>query len=239
LEATSTYLSVIPRYEKKPKKYVLISVTSLLVRVSFTVLYVLFLDLGISGVIYGHITGAVISLVGYGLASKKYLSFQFSKSEAKEIIKFALPIVPGLLLVGFWGPISRNLIADYFSIATLGLFAFAIRIAAIMEVLNGAIRMAWSPILFESFKKSTFKKDTERISKMMGILALIGAIGITLLAPEVVKYIGTTEYSESAILIGFLTLAGIIDMLNRLRGFGPLILKRTFILTVAEIVKIL
>src|SRR5690606_37020273 len=44
LEATSTYLSVIPRYEKKPKKYVLISVTSLLVRVSFTVLYVLFLD---------------------------------------------------------------------------------------------------------------------------------------------------------------------------------------------------
>src|SRR5690554_2044258 len=155
LEASSVYLSVIPRYDKKPKLFVGISISSLLIRVSFTIIYVLILDLGIAGVIYGHITGAIVSLIGYGVASKKYLAIQFSKSDAKEIVKFAFPIVPGLLLIGLWGPISRNLISEYFSLATLGLFAFAIRIAAVMEILNGAIRMAWSPMLFEKDRKST------------------------------------------------------------------------------------
>jgi len=238
LEASSVYLSVIPRYDKKPKLFVGISISSLLIRVSFTIIYVLILDLGIAGVIYGHITGAIVSLIGYGVASKKYLAIQFSKSDAKEIVKFAFPIVPGLLLIGLWGPISRNLISEYFSLATLGLFAFAIRIAAVMEILNGAIRMAWSPMLFENFKNPSFVKDTERISKMVGMLAVSGAIGVILLAPEIAKYVGTKEFEESAILIGFLTFAGIIEVLNRLRGFGPLILKKTYILTVVEIVRI-
>ncbi len=236
MEAIFTYLSVIPRFEKKPKTYVAISVSALFIRIASTILYVLVMDLGIAGVIYGHITGAIISLLLYSFASRKYLSFHFSYEIAKKITKFAVPIVPGLLLIGFWGPLSRNLIAKYYSLEFLGLFAFAIRIASVMEILNGAIRMAWNPLIFENFNKPNFKKDTQNISRLMGILAIGGASGITLLAPEISTYIGTEEYDKSALLIGFLCLTGIVEILKRLRGFGPLISNKTGLLTLAEAV---
>jgi O-antigen/teichoic acid export membrane protein len=73
----------------------------------------------------------------------------------------------------------------------------------------------------------------------MGILAIGGASGVTLLAPEISTYIGTEEYEKSALLIGFLCLTGIIEILNRLRGFGPLISNNTGLLTLAEAIGII
>lgn len=234
--AIYTYLGIIPRYDKRPKLYVLITVSSLLIRVGSTILYVLFLKVGIIGVIYGHITGSIASTILNIIASWKYIGFCFNWKDAKAIIKFSIPIVPGLLIVGFWHPLSRNLVSKYFSIETVGLLSFAVRITSVMTIINGAIHLAWGPMLFENHKKPSFNKDVFRISMLSAIILFYGAIFLTLLAPEICLYIGTAEYVDSAVLIGFLSFNGILEILGRLRGFGPLILKKTYLLTIIEII---
>ncbi len=233
-----TYLGVIPRYEKRPKVYVAINVSSLLVRLGTTILYILVLDLGIAGVLYGHLTGAFVASVSNFIVSYKYIGLHFNLREANRIIKFSTPIVPGLLIVGFWQPLSRSIMANYFSIKEVGLFAFAIRITSVLQMLNLAVKLAWNPMIFENYKKESFKKDLYKISKSMGILSLSAVICLTLLAPEIALYIGTTEYAESGVLIGFLSLAGVLEILRRLRGFGPLIQKKTYLLSLNEFIGI-
>jgi O-antigen/teichoic acid export membrane protein len=231
------YLSVIPRYDKKPKLYVIITAVSLLIRIGSTIIYVLVFDAGVAGVIYGHITGSVISTILNGIVSWKYLGFVFSWQEAKEIIRFSVPIVPGLLLIGLWNPLSRYLVSKFFSIETVGLLSFAVRITSVMAILNSAIHLAWNPLLFENYKKVTFKADVYKISRLVSVVALFGSIVLTLLSPEISIYIGTPEYAESAVLIGFLALNGSLEVLTRMRGFGPLVQKKTYILTVTEFIR--
>jgi O-antigen/teichoic acid export membrane protein len=159
-----TYLGVIPRYDKKPKLYILITVISLLIRIGSTIVFVLVLKTGIVGVICGNIAGAVTSTILNGIASWKYIGIYFNVKDAREIFKFAVPIVPGLLLIGLWNPLSRNLVSKYFSIQTVGLLSFAVRITSVMEIINSALGLAWNPLLFENYKKPTFKKDVYKIS---------------------------------------------------------------------------
>ncbi|HPM02270.1 MAG TPA: oligosaccharide flippase family protein, partial [Candidatus Cloacimonadota bacterium] len=235
--ALYTYLGIIPRYDKKPKLFVLITAVSLLIRIGSTILYVLVFDAGVAGVIYGHITGSAISTILNGIVSWKYLGFVFNWQDAKEIIRFSVPIVPGLLLIGLWNPLSRSLVSKFFSIETVGLLSFAVRITSVMAILNSAIHLAWNPLLFENYKKDTFKADVYRISRLVSVVALFGSIVLTLLSPEICIYIGTPEYAESAILIGFLALNGSLEVLTRMRGFGPLVQKKTYLLTATELIR--
>lgn len=239
LSSLYTYLSVIPRYDKKPKLYVAINIASLLVRVGSTIAYVLYFKWGVTGVIAGHITGSVVSLVLNAVVSWKYIGLHFIWPYAKKIAKFAIPIVPGLLIIGFWNPLSRSLIANHYSMETVGYLGFALRITSLLMIINSAVKLAWNPMLFEEYNKPTFKKNLKQISDSVGIIVYWGIISLTLLSPEIVKYIGTAEYSQSVILIGFLSLQGGLEILRRLRGFGPLLNNKTYILTFNEIVGIL
>ena len=239
LSAVYTYLGIIPRFEKKPKTFVTISTISLLIRVSSTIFFVLILKTGIIGVIYGHISGSFASTIMNGVISAKYIGFKFDLKEAKAITKFSLPLAPGLLLIGMWNPLSRSIIANYFSIQVVGLFSFAARITSILMILNQAINFAWKPILFESYKNDKFKEDFKRISTFSGLVAFYGVLILILTSPEISLYIGTKEYAEAYILVGFLALRKVFEVLAGMRGFGPLISNKTYILTGIEILCIL
>ena len=235
IAAIGTYLGVIPRYTNQQKTFVLISAISLLIRAGSTVFFILTLNTGIVGVIYGQIIGASFSLVFNAWITKKYIVSHFQWSEIKSIVHFAFPIVPGVLLIGLWQPFSRSLISKFYSMEDVGLLSFAVRITSVLEIANYGIRYAWLPMLFENHEKENFKTEVTKISKLVGVLAFTAAIALTLLSPEIAKYIGTKEYQESSILIGFLAFSSVFEILRNVRGFGPFILKKTYLLTLAEI----
>jgi len=236
--AIYTYLGVIPRYDDKPKLYVIINASAIIIRVASTICYVLVFKTGIAGVLYGHITGALSATIMNGIVTAKYLGLFFNFREVKAISKYAMPLVPGLLLIGLWNPLSRNIISQFFSVATLGLFSFAIRITSVLQILQKSIHLSWNPMVFENYKNNNFNKEVTKISKFAGLIVFYALIVLTLISPEISLYVGTEEYAESYILIGFLGVRGIFEILKRLRGFGPLLEKKTYIMTITEIIGI-
>lgn len=236
LNALSTYLSIIPRYEKKPLLYVIVNFTSLLIRLISTIIFVLWLKVGIIGVVYGHICGDFTSLVFNAIISRKYLGLTFRKEYIPLILKFALPLVPGLLVIGLWGPVSRNLMNMFFSVSVVGLFAFANRFTAINSIFSGALRNAWQPMLFENINDRSFASQVKKIGGLTVFITLGIGISITLLAPELCLIIGTEAYQDSDVFIGFLSLSGTLGVLTQIRGFGPLIYNKTYIHSIVDIV---
>lgn len=239
LNAISTYLSVIPRYEKRPKLYVTINSISLFLRLCSTIFFVLFLKVGIIGVIYGHIVGDIASILFNGIASKKYLGLKFSKKEALLIIMYAFPLVPGLLAVGLWIPLSRNLTSYFFSVSVLGLYAFAARFASITSIFNGALKNTWQPILFENIKDKFFVTKIREIAGFSAMITLGIGVFLTSLSPELCLWVGTEKYAESAVFIGFLSLSGTFNVLSQLRGYGPFVNNKTYIHSAINIFSLL
>jgi O-antigen/teichoic acid export membrane protein len=239
VNAISTYLSIIPRYEKRPKLYVIVNSTSLFFRFCSTIIFVIFLKVGIIGVIYGHIVGDTTSILLNGLASKRYLQLNFSGKDAISIIKYAFPLVPGLLTVGLWNPLSRNLITTFFSVSVLGLYAFALRFASITSIFNGALRNTWQPILFENMKDKSFVTKIREIAGVSTIITVGIGVFITLLSPNLCFWIGTEKYMDSAILIGFLSLSGTFNVLSQIRGYAPLVNNKTYVHSLINIFSLL
>lgn len=239
ISAFSTYLGVIPRYDKRPKLYVLVNSVSLLFRLLSTILFVLVLKCGIVGVLYGHICGASLSLILNALVSRKFLVFRCSGEDAKLIFKYSLPIVPGLIVVGMWNPLFKGMMSLYFSVSAVGLYSFAARITSVATMFNGALRNAWRPMLFENISNREFISETHKISgKVSFVILSIGTV-LSLLSPEFCLIIGTEEYVESALLIPFMVFAGYCQINVQLRGFGPLINNKTYITSVVSIVSML
>lgn len=233
--AISTYLSVLPRYLKKAKLYVTYTAISLVIKLVSTIVYVVVMDLGVMGAVLGNLTGAIASTLLYASASATYLRPVFSTSDFSEISKFALPLVPGLLVVGMYQPAMRTMLSRVYSLQDLGLFSFALKLVTIMALVQNSIKLSWKPMLYENLKKDNFGKEYLRISAFVGKTLLTAGLIITLFAPELVQIIGTKEYYKSTQIVGLLVIGNIFANLISLRGFGFEVAKKTYMITLISL----
>jgi O-antigen/teichoic acid export membrane protein len=238
-DALSTYLSVIPRYENKPKKFIVISFISLFIKIITTIYFVVYLNTGIIGVLYGHLIGSIVSFINYYALSYKKISISFDIEYAKLMFKYALPLVPGVLILGFWGPLSRDLIAKNYSLEHVGVLSVALRIGSITELLNAAIKMAWNPMLFENMHKENFKHDLKKLSSKIAIIGLLLICFIALFSKYLFYIFGTDTYELAIPLIGLICFKNFINILSKVRGVSPYIDNKTYFLSFIEIISIL
>ena len=234
--AISTYLSVLPRYLKKAKVFVLYNAVSFTVKLLSTIFFVVVLKLGVAGAIWGNLAGAVTATILYSTASISYLRPMFSWAYLKSISAFSLPLVPGLLLTTLYGPTMRTTLARVYSLEHLGLFSFATKIVTVMALFETSMRMSWKPMLYENIGKKYFGDDYLRISTFMGKVLLAMGILIAAFSPELIHIIGTAEYFDASKLVGILLIGNIFKNLNMLRGFGFEVAKKTYLLSIVRIV---
>jgi O-antigen/teichoic acid export membrane protein len=236
VSAISTYLSVIPRYLKRAKQYVILSSIVILVRVFSTIFFVLILRIGIKGILLGHLAGATSGLLLYGWEARKLLSTKFDFGDLKAILKFSIPLVPGLFIYGLWQPLSRKLIVEMTTIETLGIVSFSLKLLGFLALAQSAIRLAWRPLLFESFTKPEFKQEISKISKDIGVYLLSFSFFFIIFGTEVVHLIGTDKYYNASLILGLLAIEWIILILFNIRGVGPLVNKKTYINSIVEFI---
>lgn len=228
ISAISTYLSILPRYEKKAGRFVLFNIITLIVKLTSTIVFVVIAKLGIKGVLLGHIAGAMTSCILYGLFAMKYLKLEFSYREAKEIIRFSLPLFPGVILIGVYQPLMRTLIARVYDVNTLAIFSFAIRISTILVIVSTGIRLAWRPMLYENLNKKSFGIQYGKISSFAASALLMLGIATISFSREIVALIGTSQYFDSVKILGFIIIGNILWNLDSLRGFGFEVAKKTY-----------
>ena len=97
IDGVATYISVIPRYTKKAKQYVVNNVSSILIRVLSTIFCVCVLNTGIVGVLYGHIIGTLSCLLLNAIISKQFLAFSFNFQDSKLIFWYSIPLIPSII----------------------------------------------------------------------------------------------------------------------------------------------
>ena len=229
LDGISSYLNVIPRYTEKAKAYVIINACAILVRAASTIVYVVVLDTGIAGVLYGHMTGTVLAIVSNIILSRKYLGFTFSVKDLRLIFNYAILLMPGVIITALWVPTIRKSIEDIFSVAIVGQFAMAASITSLATMFKGALMNAWRPLLFERRNDPAFFGEVRRNSSTVAFVILTLSCFLTLFSYEICLIIGTEEFVQSMVFIPFLCMVGYLQAVTQLRGFGPLITDHTYI----------
>ncbi len=233
--AVNTFLSFIPRYDNRPKVYVAVGVISILVKLLFSLLFVLVWEKGLSGVLYGYICGNIASIFMYSVVSWHYFKPVFSWKYAGKLMVYALPLLLGSVFVEVWKPWLRHLMIMYYPVAVVGFYAFSIRLTSVNMIVHGAFKTAWKPLLFE--KKDDFVRGgtMKRVSGLVALVSIIMGCMIACYAKEATILIGSRDYLDSVQITGLLAVSGIFQMMCELRGFGPYIDNRTYVVTIANV----
>ena len=223
------FLTVVMRYVKKPLLYGLFSLIQIIVTLGTSILYVVYMKMGIVGVFYGQLTGfaaAALVMLWYSFGSK-ILGLNWDRAVLLRYLKFSLPLLPGMFSSWANNYVNRFVMLSYLTLAEIGLYTVAFRIASVFRLLEDAIKMAWGPFIFESLQKENHRELFKTVFNYAVILVFSLVVLLSLFAEEIFSIFATASYNEAihVMVIIFLSLG--LNVLVQIVLIGPAITKKT------------
>lgn len=206
------------RWELRSKEYAAVSLMYSLLLLGLTALATLVLNQGLMGVIAAQ---AIASLMGVLLCMgllRKSFTFKFDYTVLKSILRFSIPLVPAGLAVFINLYINRFALNHFGSLADVGLYSLANRIAGITTLLLIGVQAAITPLIYQNHSKATTPGEIATLFNGFTTVALLLCLGLSLFAEEIISLISGPEYLGSATLITILAPA---VLLSQLYVFAP------------------
>lgn len=193
------------------KWFGVLQVSSSLVNMLLSLLFVIILTQGAQGRIDAQvITGilaAIIALIW--LYKDKLLQIKVWKLQyIKEALLFGVPLIPHH--VGFFliSAVDRFVINQKLGLSDAGIYMVAVQLSSAMAIVFDAINKAYVPWLFERLKRDDHeeKKQIVKYTYLYFIIALLIAGIAFLIGPFFITLIAGDKYSEAGKVIGLLCL---------------------------------
>lgn len=188
------------RVEYKYKKMVAVTISIAVLTPALSILILTHTDLRAKAIIYGY-------LIVQCVFGAFFYIFQFIKGKIfcdkkywKYALKFNVPLIPHYLSLIVLGQSDRIMIKNICGDSDAGVYSFAYQIASAMNVLIAAINGSRVPWTYEQLRDRVYTQ-LRRISTLLCVLMGAIALIVSLLAPEVVRIIGTSDYAAAVYVI--------------------------------------
>ncbi len=129
----------------------------------------------------------------------------YNKKYWKYAVKFNVPLIPHYVSLIILGQSDRIMIKHYCGESDAGIYSFAYQIANMMSVFLSAINGVRVPWSYEKLKDRGYRKLKE-VTNYLCVLMGIITVGVALLAPDLVKVFGTSEYEKAIFVIPIVSL---------------------------------
>ena len=195
--------------QRVENRYVMMVIITLLQSVVTPILSLYLLtqtDLRANAVIWGF-------LISQSLFGLFFYVYQFIKGKCfydgkywKHGLVYNIPLIPHYLSLVVLGQIDRVLIGHYCGKDKSGIYGLAYQVSMLMNVIIGGINGALVPWIYEKFKVKDFCSVKKEANRIIFLIALLTAMAM-LVAPELIKIIGTPEYYEAIWIIPAVSLS--------------------------------
>ncbi len=213
------------QYEQKPIKYLMLSLFQFLGVLILNVLFIVFLDKNIFGVLYSKF---IIFLILYFISGSFVLwraAVLPSILLLKKLMKYSLPLV----LTGFVMPIltvsDRYFLNLFVSIDEIGIYSIAYKFGMLINMLLVVpLQRTLIPMIYQSGMDQNNQKIYRDAMFYYALIGCLFLLAMDVLAPSFLQYFATKDYVSGAAIIPWITLAYFI---NGFRSFfrSSLILK--------------
>ncbi|MBI5648832.1 MAG: polysaccharide biosynthesis C-terminal domain-containing protein [Chloroflexi bacterium] len=216
------------RMQRRPKMTVVLSLIFNLLNVPFIIVFVAFLQWGISGVYVVQIITAVAGTITCVVLMRDWLSpTYFHLLRLRKMIRYSLPLIPGTLAFWVVSFSDRFFVQVYTNTEEVGLYQVGSSMAGLIALATGAFQTAWVP-----FSMSIHKRDDANMvyaSVLLSYLWLTSLIStfLALLAPEAIRLIATERYVGASPVVGILAFGYVMMGLGSISTLGPSIVKKT------------
>ena len=201
---SQTSLSSMLRFLGKPYHYLTVQLFQVLLTLIAILIFVLVFDKGLVGVFLGGAVGTFCGFfVAFIMLAGRILQFPL-KSVLGEILLYAIPQIPAVVLN--WGQtqIGRYCINLYLSLREQGIYSVGFAIASTLIVATTAFRLAYDPFALSVMKKPDAPLIYAKTYKLYICIFGIVLSFLSALSQPIVQIIFPDAYADSHCLIPLL-----------------------------------
>ena len=155
------------------------------------------------------------------------------------MLYYGVPLGILATTVYFLPAIQRNMITLFLDLYSVGIYALAFKIAAIIVMIDGIFHMAWGPFSMSIFKQKDAEFVYNAVLKIFFLVTIFTVFIITLSAPLLIKLLGTSEYLEATVLVLPLSLALMINGISGITGIGISLSMKSYLTLIPFIISTL
>lgn len=175
---------------------------------------VVWADMGIEGVFLGNIVARVIAMLFAEWRVGVFRNYMRSdvdyRAVGREIMRFSYPLVLVNLIVLFIASGNRFFIEHFLGLHDNGLYAVAVKFAAILEAMTLIINQTWQETAIKQYSDNDRDAFYTKILNVYLWVLVALVVGISYSARLLYGYIVGTEYQESMWLVYPLVLSSMI-----------------------------
>ncbi|EOV9694955.1 lipopolysaccharide biosynthesis protein [Cronobacter turicensis] len=188
--------SLTIRYARTIKYVIFINIVQTSLFAGLACYTVIKLNSGIKGYFFALLISYIVSVVTSIVILKNEFSVKNTQADFKKLIEFSLPQLPGRIasVMAQYG--NRFILYAIFTQSTIGLFALANKISALMLVGVSAFCMVWYPLLYNENNNAAIE-STRKIFRLVLILLPVVDVVLFIITWLVFRFFIPQSYAES------------------------------------------
>jgi O-antigen/teichoic acid export membrane protein len=195
LGALRTVAMVVLQVHQRPRAYVACNLTGLAVSLTLTIVLVALAGRGVRGVLEGQLAGTTVELLLATAAGARHLRPSLAWKPLREMLAFALPLVPTNLAGLGIGVADRFMLKTYAGLGEVGLYALGYRLGSVLEVVFvHPFAVAWPPFMFSVQKDAGHRELYARVLEYFAIGGAFLVLGASLFAPDLLRVMSAPAY---------------------------------------------
>lgn len=208
--------------------FIVLSVTRLLILVSLNIYFIVFLKLGVLGVLLSNMIVAFITTCVLIVPILFSVGLNFSKTKLKQMLLFGFPLVPGVFVQFIAMASNRFFLKGYCSISDVGLYSLGSKFGTIPSTfVSMPFNQIWQPRRFELYKQPDSEVLFGRIFTYYLVLISFIGLGIAVLTREVLVIMSDQKFWSAYSVVPMIVLGNIILTMTYHFDMGLLIQKKT------------
>ncbi len=228
-------LSQALRNRFRARAFTFLNVSTAVLILGLSVLFVLSFDLGVAGALLGAAVASVLMIPVRLFYIRDLLSWSFSIVFLKKLLAFGLPLVP--MNIAFWllSNADRLMLVRLASLDQVGLYSIAAAMAAVLMLLQTAVGQSWLPHAVKVYEEdSTYAAQVFKRT-MVYLLAASGFVvtGFVALAQEVLFVLVPPTYYGAFAAIPFLAVGFLFFTTAQVSAVGIMVKNKTIYIMLA------
>ena len=222
-------LTVMIRFTNQTSLFIKSQAISFLISLILPVILVTKYSQGIESFFWGQLLGHFIVVTYLMVSMRKEFSTVISFKHIPMALEYSLPLIPGVASgwINSYG--SRFVMISLLSFKEIGIYAAAIKIASIFQLIGSAFRMTWPQFFWKTFKEDKNHKIIFRnLHSIFSLGVTIILIFFTFFIGDVIEYFLGDEYLLASPLIPLIAFSFLIQsFLAQIISVGPSIKQKT------------
>ena len=202
-------ITALFRVEERAVAFTVASLVNLAITIVATILFVVVLEWGATGVVVGNFTGTLVVYVALLAYRREQLGLTLDRPLLRNMNRFGLPLVPSMLALWLLNFGDRFFILQLDSTAAVGVYSIGARIASAMVLLLTAFRAAWPAFAYSIEDDREAKRAYAYVLTYLLFVASWMALALGLLSPWLVQWLTTPDFYDASDVIALLSFGGV------------------------------